>query len=82
MIIEGLLTIVFNLVMILLDLIPDVSFTIPADTVSGLTDFFHIIFYVVPVSTVLAIMSISIMLHSFRLIVSLIKTIWNLLPFV
>ncbi len=82
MIVEGLITIVFDLVMLLLDLIPDVSFTIPADSVAALVDFFHIIFYVVPVSTVLAIVSASALIHSFRLIVSFVKTIWNLLPFV
>ena len=82
MIIEGLINLVFQSICMILDMLPDVSFSIPADIVAGVTDFFHIIFYVVPVSTVLAIVSASVLIHSFRVIVSLIKTIWNLLPFV
>ena len=82
MITELIINMLFASVTLFLTLIPQISFTIPADIVSNLTDFFHVIFYFVPVSTFLSIVGVSVALHSFRTIISLIKTIWNLLPFV
>ena len=82
MITEFIINMIFASISLFFNLIPQISFTIPADIVSNLTEFFHVIFYVVPVSTFLSIVGISVALHSFRTIISLIKTIWNLLPFV
>lgn len=46
----------------------------------GLTTFLHIIYYVLPISKLSPIIFCFVALMSFRIIVSLIKTIWSLIP--
>lgn len=43
-------------------------------------DFFAFLFYVLPIKTVIAIFGLFLATMAFRIIVSLIKTLWDLLP--
>lgn len=47
---------------------------------SGLASFLHIIYYVLPIGKLSPIIFCFITLMSFRIIISLIKTIWDLIP--
>lgn len=81
MLTKMLIDLAFGLLTGLFSLIPDISWNVPVSVVSGVTQFFHVIFYIVPMDTVFAIASIVIALHSFRIVIALIKTLWDVLPF-
>lgn len=46
----------------------------------GLTSFLQVIFYVVPIAKLSPLLVCFVGLMAFRVVVSLIKTIWNLIP--
>ena len=81
MLTKMLIDLAFGLLTGLFSLIPNISWNVPVSVVSGVTQFFHVIFYIVPMDTVFAIASIVIALHSFRIVIALIKTLWDVLPF-
>ena len=76
--INGLLSIVSGLFSIL----PDFSWDV---TTSSFQSFFAVIgsvAYMLPLGTIATIISLTVGFHVFRAVVSLIKTIWDLLPIV
>lgn len=81
MITEFLLDLAFGILSGLFSLFPDISWSVPVSVVSGVTQFFHVIFYIVPMQTVFSIAALVIALHSFRIVIALVKTLWDVLPF-
>lgn len=68
---------------IVIGLIGTVVFKWSLDTspyLQGLTNFLHIIYYVLPITKLSPIIFIFIGMMAFRIIVSLIMTIWSLIP--
>lgn len=60
-----------------------VAFSWTLDTsvyLQGLTNFLHVIYYVLPIKKLSPIIFCFISLMAFRIVVSIIKTIWNLIP--
>lgn len=70
----------FNQVLSPLDEINDIHLNIYF--VETIIDCFKVVTYVLPVSRLLPIVGMIIIIYTFRAVVSLIKTIWDLIPFI
>lgn len=79
---EFILNIVFGIVEGLLALLPDMSWSIEVSKFSAFASVIRTVTYLLPMDTVTAILSIIIAITVFKVIISLIKTIWELLPIV
>lgn len=76
-------TIITIIVAIVIGIIGTVSFgwTLNTSTyLQGLTNFLHVIYYIFPIAKLSPIIYSFLGLMAFRIVISLIKTIWNLLP--
>ena len=82
MITEAVLDAVFSLVSGILSLVPDIDITVPANIISSAAQYLTAAFYILPMNTVFHICSLLVLLQAFRIAVSIIKTIWALLPIV
>lgn len=82
MISEFLLNIVFNIVSGMFSALPDVTWSVETTAFEYFFDIIRVVGYLLPWHTVVAIVSIIIWLSVFRICVSVIKSIWDLLPFV
>lgn len=68
---------------IVVGLIGTVVFKWSLDTspyLQGLTNFLHVIYYILPIAKLSPIIFIFVGMMAFRIIISLITTIWNLIP--
>ena len=81
MISEFFLNIIFKFLSGMLNLRPDVSWSVDTTAFSYFLDIVRIVGYLVPAQTVYAIITLIVAFTVFRIIISLIKTIWDLLPF-
>lgn len=82
MVVEALLSPVFALISSLLSLIPDIHIEASADTILAAAQYWTCAAYILPMGTIIAIIGLNVGLQGFRIVVSLIKTIWSLLPIV
>ncbi len=60
-----------------------VAFSWTLDTspyLQGLTNFLHIIYYVLPIGKLSPILICFVSLMAFRIVISIIKTIWSIIP--
>lgn len=74
------ITIVFSLFAVLPTIVlPTESFVVYLEYAFNILD---VVFYVLPAPTVFAIFSIIMTLQVWRILVSLVKTLWDLLPIV
>ena len=83
MVSEFILDIVFNIVEWILSPMPEVSLSV--DWTSGSSNFLSIVrcvLYMLPVGTITTIIGIIVAISLFRIFISLIKTIWEILPIV
>ena len=81
MISEFFLIMIFKVLSGMLNLLPDVSWSVDTTAFSYFLDIVRIVGYLVPAQTVYAIITLIVAFTVFRIIISLIKTIWDLLPF-
>lgn len=82
MICEFMLNIVFNLVTGALNLLPDVSWSVDTSAFQYLLSFIRCVAYLLPWNTVLSILSLIVILSVFRIIIAIVKAVWDLLPLV
>lgn len=81
MIINGFLLILQGIVnILLLPLVPLNWVITTAFSISVISDFINIIAFILPWSNIVPIITFIVGMFAFRAIVSLIKTIWELLP--
>lgn len=83
MISEFMLNIVFGIVTRFLNLLPD--FTFPAVFVNAIDAFagiIRVVGYLLPMGTVRTIVGAMVIITIFRIGVSTVRTIWEMLPFV
>ena len=76
-------TIIAIIIAIAIGLFGTVAFSWSLDTspyLQGLTSFLHVIYYVLPIAKLSPIIFCFVTLIIFRTIISLIKTIWDLIP--
>lgn len=81
MIVEAFLNFLFLLLEGLLTLLPDVSWDVNNNVFTAFFEILRFACYLLPMTTIILIFKIIVSLIMFRIGVSLIKTIWNLLPF-
>lgn len=82
MIIETLLNIVFGIVQGILFVLPDVTWNCDEGLMASFIDFIGVILYLFPIGTVGSIISLVLILNLYKITISLLKTIWDILPFV
>lgn len=81
MITDSLLGFFFDFVNGLLDKLPLMHISVDLSMLNGFLDILAGVLYFFPWAKVAPILGIIIMMQTWRIIVSIIKTIWNLLPF-
>lgn len=82
MIIETMLDIVFRIVEGVLSILPNFSWSVENSFFSSALDLLRVACYLLPMGTVVSIITIINLLLIFRIAISIIKTIWELLPLV
>ena len=81
MIVEGIFNLLFGLLNGLLSFLPDVSWTVQADMFTKFFDVVRVVGYLLPMGTVFDILSVIVILIVFRTVVALIRTLWDMIPF-
>ena len=82
MISEFFLNVIFTIVSGLLSILPDMSWTIDSTAFEAFLDIIRAVGYMLPMNTVSAIAGVVISLTVFRFVISIVRTIWDLLPLV
>lgn len=82
MIVEGMLSVVFGLLNILLMPLNVVNFGFDILTLEPVKQFIKMALYIIPFAELMPIFVFFASMMAFRIVVSLIKTIWDLLPIV
>ena len=80
MISEFMMNIVFSILTGLLSLLPNISWDVNSGAVGTFMDVISCVTYMLPMGTVIAITSLVVSLMVFRIVIAIIKTIWDLLP--
>ncbi len=81
MIIEGICNVIFGLLSGFFSLLPDIQWNIRADFFTKFFEILRMVCYLLPMGTVGAILALVIAFTIFRIVIALIKTLWNLIPF-
>lgn len=84
MIIEGIINSFVFIFSSVFSFLPDISidFTNFAPVINDLALILQYVFYLFPMDTVMFCISINISIQLFRIVISFIKTLWQLLPIV
>ena len=80
MITDIFVTLIYDLFMFFLGGYEPLHFNIDTTVFRTFTDFLAFIFYILPINGLLPIVTIVVGITMFRVIISVIKTIWDLLP--
>lgn len=80
MIADFIINVLYNAFMFVLGGFQPFHFNFDATILQTFSDFLAFIFYILPISGLLPIVVIIISLMGFRIIISIIKTIWDLIP--
>lgn len=80
MITDIVINLIYNLFMFFLGGFEPLTFNIDTTVFRTFSDFLAFIFYILPIDGLLPIVTIFIGLMIFRIIISVVKTIWDLLP--
>lgn len=81
MIVEAILNVMFNFLGGILGLLPDISWDVSTSAFEYFLDIVRVVGYLMPINTVTTIIKLIIALTIFRIIIAVIKTVWDLLPF-
>lgn len=82
MIVDTILNAVFALVNNFIEPIPTITIDLDPSVLATFYQYLHLALWVLPCNTIVAIVSIHLSICLFRIVVSVIKTVWQLLPFV
>ena len=82
MVTEGIINIIFGIVEGLLAFLPEISWNVDGSLFDIFFDVLEMVCYLLPMGTIITIIHLVISFIMFRVVVSLIKTIWELLPLV
>lgn len=80
MITDIFVTLIYDLFMFFLGGYEPLHFNIDTTVFRTFSDFLAFIFYILPINGLLPIVTIVVGITMFRVIISVIKTIWDLLP--
>lgn len=81
MIVEAVFNLLFGVLDRILFFLPDISWTVAADSFTKFFDVLRVAGYFLPMRTVFSILTMIVTLVVFRIVVALIKTVWDLIPF-
>lgn len=82
MIVEFFMNIVFNIVEGALSILPAFDWNVKSAFFQGFLDVLRLACYMLPMGSIIMMINIICTLMAFRILVSIIKTIWDLLPLV
>lgn len=80
MITDSVISLAYDIFMFFLSGYEPLTFNIDTTVFRTFTDFLAFIFYILPVSGLMPIVTIFMGIMMFRIVISVIKTIWDLLP--
>lgn len=78
----GLITIVLSLAKPILGLLPDIAFSVDSTAYQTFLEIVNGIVYLLPSSTVLEIIGLICAIWIFKIVITIPKVIWDLIPFV
>lgn len=81
MITEAILNVIFVLVGGVSNLIPSLTWDVHSEVFQGFFGILEMVGYLLPMYTVVSILEIVILFNIFKITISFIKTIWQLIPF-
>ena len=81
MIFEAIFNVIFYPLYGLLSLLPDISWEVHPDVFESFFAFIRLAGYLLPMGTVLSILKYVVLFNVFKILISIIKTVWNLIPF-
>lgn len=82
MVVETLMNLVFGIVEGVLSILPNFSWSVENSFFSSALDLIRVACYLLPMGTVVSIITIINLLLVIRIAIAIIKTIWDLLPLV
>lgn len=82
MIVENVFNMMFDALSVLLGLLPDIQWDVQGSFFTAFYDVLSVACYFLPMATVSAIISLIVSINLFKILVSLLKTIMQLIPFV
>lgn len=80
MIYEGLFGLLFAVLEWVFPLLPDVTWSVDSGALSYFVGLLKVVFYLLPMHTVGSIIGIIVSIMTFRIVVSLIRTVCDVLP--
>lgn len=80
MITDSVISLAYDIFMFFLGGYEPLTFNIDTTVFRTFTDFLAFIFYILPVGGLMPIVTIFMGIMMFRIVISVIKTIWDLLP--
>lgn len=80
MITDALINLIYNVFMFFLGGYEPLHFNLDTTIFRTFSDFFAFLFYILPIKELLPIVTIIVSIMIFRIIISVVKTIWDLLP--
>lgn len=80
MVTQGILEFVLFIVTPIIERLPTI--TITGEGISKALEIINGVLYFLPVNTILSILAIMLAIHVYRIIVSILKTLWGVLPVV
>ena len=82
MVSEFIIELVWKFIKPLLDMIPVIEFDVPAEAFTFFLDACAAVSYLLPMKDIVMMIGIIVSITMFRVIVSFIKTVWDILPVV
>lgn len=80
MVLKVFLDFAFSVLDALLSLLPSVQWNFDSSVLEPFLDILRVVAYLLPMDTVMDILSLFCALMGFRIVIALIKTIWSLIP--
>lgn len=81
MIIDGIIGALLGVIYNIIDLIPDINYSINLTFIDTVLTIIRSVGYFLPMPTVITIASMSISITLFKVVISFLKTFWDILPF-
>lgn len=82
MIVESILDLFFGILSGIFGMLPEITWSIDTSAFQTFVGTLDVVMYLLPMQTVVMMISIVIWITVFRIVISLIKTLWELLPVV
>ena len=81
MIVESIFNMLFSALDVLFALLPTVEWNVQSSFFTAFLDVLSVACYFLPMGTVTTILELIVIINTFKIFVSLIKTVWQLIPF-